>query len=95
MRILSKSAGVVVLTAFLFLGMGMAGNTQQGDNGPKGKQGKAENHPAIRAAIEALDKAKRELKAANHDFHGHRVAALAAVDSASQQLEICLKVDKK
>ncbi len=54
-----------------------------------------EKHPHIEKAIEELKEAKKELKAADHDFGGHKVAALAAVDSAIEQLEKCLKADKK
>jgi hypothetical protein len=57
--------------------------------------GKSERHPAIRAAIRSLARARQDLKVAKHDFGGHRVAALAAVDSAMKQLEICLKYDRK
>jgi hypothetical protein len=49
-------------------------------------------HPRIRAAIDALDAAKAELKAAPHDFDGHRVDALKAIDAALAQLNICMKV---
>lgn len=49
-------------------------------------------HPRIRAAIDALDAAKAELKAAPHDFDGHRADALKAIDAALGQLNICLKV---
>ena len=49
-------------------------------------------HPRIRAAIDALDAAKAELKAAPHDFDGHRVDAIKAIDAALAQLNICMKV---
>lgn len=50
-------------------------------------------HPAIRAAITALEKARIDLKNAAHDFGGHRVQALAATDAAIEQLRICLQYD--
>jgi hypothetical protein len=51
-----------------------------------------QTHPRIRAAIDALAAAKAELKAAPHDFDGHRVDALKAIDVALEQLNICMKV---
>jgi hypothetical protein len=38
-----------------------------------------------------LGDARKELKEAAHDFGGHRVKALAAVDAAIKQLDIALK----
>ena len=57
--------------------------------------GKPEHHPAIRAAIHALEKAKIELEHADHDFGGHRATALAECDKALQELRLALQYDKK
>ena len=54
----------------------------------------AERHPQIRAAIRALDAAKEHLQHAAHDFGGHRVEAIEAIDNAHRQLEMCLQYDK-
>jgi hypothetical protein len=54
----------------------------------------AEPHPEIRAAIDALRNAKEHLNHAAHDFGGHRVDALHAIDEAQRQLEICMKYDR-
>ena len=54
-----------------------------------------EKHPAIRAAIRSLEKAKAELQHADHDFGGHRVDAIAAIDNALSQLRLALQYDKK
>jgi hypothetical protein len=54
-----------------------------------------ERHPAIRAAINALEKAKFDLEHAAHDFGGHRAEALKAVDYALKQLREALEYDKK
>jgi predicted lipid-binding transport protein (Tim44 family) len=51
----------------------------------------AEPHPEIRDAIGALNRAKDHLEHAAHDFGGHRVEAIHAIDEAKHQLEICLK----
>lgn len=53
-----------------------------------------EPHPEIRGAIEALRNAKAHLEHADHDFGGHRVDAIHAVNEAIQQLQICLKYDR-
>ena len=55
----------------------------------------AERHPKIRAAIKALDEAKKEMQGAAHDYGGHRVAALASCDEAIKQLQLALDYDKK
>lgn len=57
--------------------------------------GGKERHPAIRAAINALEKAKVDLQHAAHDFGGHRAEALKAVDYAIKQLHEALEYDKK
>ena len=53
-----------------------------------------EKHPQIRAAIESLRNSKEHLEHAAHDFGGHRVAAIHAIDEAIHQLEICMQYDK-
>ncbi len=53
-----------------------------------------EPHPEIRAALGALDNAKDHLEHAAHDFHGHRVDAIKAIDAAHRQLEICMQYDR-
>ncbi len=50
-------------------------------------------HPEIRAALNALERAKMHLQEASHDFGGHRVDAIKAIDAAENQLNICLKYD--
>jgi len=54
-----------------------------------------EKHPQIREAMQALNAAKNHLEHAAHDFGGHRVDAIRAIDEAHHQLEICLKYDKE
>jgi hypothetical protein len=57
--------------------------------------GDKERHPEIRRALMGLREAKRSLEAADHDFDGHRVAALKDVDDGIKELEEALKVDTK
>jgi len=54
-----------------------------------------ERHPAIRAAIRSLERAKDEMQHASHDFGGHRVDAIKACDEAIHQLQLALQYDKK
>ncbi len=63
----------------------------QQTNGPVAPH--IERHPAIRRAIRALEAAKLDMQHADHDFGGHRVAALAACDQAIGQLQDALKYD--
>jgi hypothetical protein len=49
------------------------------------------NHPNIQAAIAALHSAKQDLEHAAHDFGGHRVDAIHAIDEAENQLRICMQ----
>ena len=48
-------------------------------------------HPEIEDALRALKGAKDHLLAAAHDFGGHRVDAIRAIDEADHQLRICLQ----
>ena len=54
-----------------------------------------EKHPAIHAAINSLEKAKKELQGAAHDFGGHRVDAIKAIDEALKQLRLADAYDAK
>ncbi len=53
-----------------------------------------ERHPEIRAAIHALENAKRHLEEAAHDFGGHKADAIRATDEAIHQLQICLDYER-
>jgi hypothetical protein len=54
----------------------------------------AEPHPEIHAAINSLRHAREHLNHAAHDFGGHRVEAIAAIDRAIEQLQVCLQYDR-
>ncbi len=56
---------------------------------------KKEKHPRMHAAMHELKEARKELKEADHDFGGHRVEAIKAIDHAIVQIEKALKFDKK
>jgi len=51
----------------------------------------AGRHPQIENALRALANAKEHLERAAHDFGGHRVDAIRAIDEAARQLNICLQ----
>lgn len=53
-----------------------------------------EKHPQIHEALEALRNSKQHLEHAAHDFGGHRMEAIHAIDEAIHQLEICMQYDK-
>ncbi|HEV8448831.1 MAG TPA: hypothetical protein VGQ44_18500 [Gemmatimonadaceae bacterium] len=53
-----------------------------------------EPHPHIRSAVVELEAAKQELKTAAHDFGGHRVQAIKAIDAAVRQLKLAQQFDK-
>jgi hypothetical protein len=52
------------------------------------------DHPEIHDALASLHHAKEHLEHAAHDFGGHRVEAIRAIDESIRQLEICLKYDR-
>ena len=62
---------------------------------PQEKKEAREQHPHMRAALQELREAKRELQTAAHDFGGHRAEAVEAVDNAMKQLQLALQYDKK
>ncbi len=54
-----------------------------------------EPHQHIRAAMRALENAKRQLQEGAHDFGGHRVRALEHVDQALEECRAALRADVK
>ncbi len=52
-----------------------------------------ERHPSIRRALDALRAARNDLEHADHDFGGHRVEAMEAIDRATEQLALALRFD--
>lgn len=50
-----------------------------------------ERHPSIRRALDALRAARNDLEHADHDFGGHRVEAMEAIDRAIEQLALALR----
>jgi hypothetical protein len=54
----------------------------------------AERHPRIRQAMRALENARDDLQHADHDFGGHRVQAIEAINRALEQLREALRFDR-
>ena len=54
-----------------------------------------ERHPHIRAAIGELRGANEELRTAAHDFCGHRVEAMRAIEAAERQLQFAIDCDRR
>jgi hypothetical protein len=54
-----------------------------------------EPHPHIKGALVELTEARKELQTAAHDFGGHRVDAIRAIDVAMKQLRLAQQYDKK
>lgn len=55
---------------------------------------RGERHPEIYKAINALEKAREDLRDAAHDYCGHRAEALEATDNALRQLRLALDSDR-
>ena len=47
------------------------------------------DHPKLEAAHDSLKEAKEYLEASSHNYHGHREAAVKALDYALHQIRIC------
>ena len=83
---------VALLTAVLTLPL--AANTQPTKPARPVSGVVQEPHPQIMAAIRALEAARLHLQRAAHDFGGHRVKAIRAIDAALVQLKLALQYDK-
>jgi hypothetical protein len=57
--------------------------------------GGIERHRYIRAAINALRSARRDLQVAAHEYCGHRAAALEATNAALNQLQLGLACESR
>ena len=86
----------LALTAALFGLLCAPAFTQNNEPVPGVKhfQPPGARHPHIRAAIGELEEAKKELQTAAHDFGGHRVQAIRAIDEAIRQLREALAFAK-
>jgi len=54
-----------------------------------------ETHPVLQRAIRQLEGVKDELQKAPDDFHGHKAAAIDAINHAMTELRAGIASDKK
>jgi hypothetical protein len=55
---------------------------------------RGERHPELHKAIRKLKGAKMDLEKAAHDYGGHKVKAIEAIDRALEELRDALQSDK-
>ncbi len=84
---MKKVISTVVLALFL-IGMTAATVGAASAEGPMGRE--AMDHPNIARAIDALQDAVADLRAAPHDFGGHKAKAIEASEMAIRQLKMAL-----
>jgi len=87
----TRGIAVATLTAVLTLPLAAA---QPSNPTRPASRVAQEPHPQIMAAIRALEAARLHLQRAAHDFGGHRVKAIRAIDAALVQLKLALQYDK-
>ncbi len=56
---------------------------------------RGEHHPELHKALRKLRAAKQDLEKASHDYGGHRVKAIEAINHAIEELNDALQIDKK
>jgi hypothetical protein len=78
----------------IVVGLGLV-HSKAGGFSPEPQGTRSERHPHIRTSIRELRLARRELREADHDFGGHRVEAIKAIDVAINQLEQALEFDRR
>ena len=93
----ATNAALTQLQQALACDSGKKSNSTTADIEPPAEPGAGggEPHPRIYAAINALGAAEGDLQNAAHDYCGHRVAALGAVQNALAQLKLAIQCDKK
>jgi hypothetical protein len=88
-----------LFAAFIFTGVSFAQTTPPA--APAAASAKPEvaahheHHPELHKAMRKLKAAKEDLQKAEHDYGGHRVKAIEAIDHAIQELKEALETDKK
>jgi hypothetical protein len=83
---------LLVLATVIGLGVGLM--AYSGYSQAQASSDQCEKHPHIQKALDELRDARKELKEADHDFGGHRVKAIEAIDGSIEQLKKCLEFDK-
>jgi predicted lipoprotein len=92
---MKKTLAVILMSGFLTVGL-LAVPALYAQNAPApATQQKMQCCPEIHKAIRQLRQAKQDLEKAAHDYCGHRVAAIQAIDQALHELEEALKCREK
>jgi hypothetical protein len=84
-----KCTGVLLAAGLVF-----SGASDQSALAKKPK-GQAQSDAQLVQAMQVLRATKQTLQAANHDYGGHRVAAIRAVGAAHHQLKLALEHGQK
>ncbi len=92
-----KAIGAAQHQLKLALGSPAKSKKPGGKAAKPGKGGEPQNisNMQLADAIPILQKTKTLLEKANHDYHGHRAAAVRDLGAAIQQLKLALKFEKK
>ena len=96
---LRPKRGVVLTGALLFTGLAFGCLTTSVSAAPPKKQPKREpqvvSNAQLHEGLHVLQFTKKMLEGANHDYGGHRVAAVKAVGAAEHQLKLALHSQTK
>ncbi len=69
--------------------LGVIGTSRPANTEPQ------ERHPRIRTAINQLRDANEYMRAAPHDFCGHKRNAMRATDTAIRELQLAVECDRQ
>src|SRR5690242_21226861 len=97
MKQFRKYLSAAVVLAALALPTGIFAQPQdQDDKRPVMAESERDEHPVILEAIHKLEQVKYDLEhKAAHDFRGHRVEAIKAIDQAIAHLNEALRADPR
>jgi hypothetical protein len=82
--VLTRAAGAGAL-------MGLSGLLGTARSALADERREERQYPKIHNALDALRSARGELNVAGNDFHGHKDAAMRAVDEAIRQLQVLVE----
>ncbi len=75
-------------------GLAAVGDPFDGYTPDKGLYERYDNHPHLRQSLAEMRDAQKALKAASHNFGGHRAKAIEALDVAIKQVQKCIQFAK-
>ena len=90
---------VLLASGLLFAGLALSCLTTSASADPGNKQPKREpqqvSNAQLREGLHVLQATKKMLQGADHDYGGHRVAAVKVIDAAEHQLTLALRSQHK